>query len=109
MNKKILLLRFCKITISDVGAAQILYEISNRKDSDKNIHELYNKMKETKCLCGVKRSGWPYPSAESVSHVRETVTRVPSKSTHVATNSVANYTQKTAYEAISFANGERTV
>jgi len=49
--------------------------------TDKTIHEWYMKFQQSGCLCVVKRSGRPGPSAETVERVREAFVRSPQKST----------------------------
>jgi hypothetical protein len=51
--------------------------------SDKRIHEWYSKLQQSGCLCALKRTGRPGPSAETVERVRETFVRSPQKSRRV--------------------------
>ena len=52
--------------------------------TDKTIHEWYMKFQQSGCLCTVKRTGRPGPSAETVKCVRETFVMSPQQPTHHA-------------------------
>jgi hypothetical protein len=62
--------------------------------TDKTIHEWYMKFQLSGCLCTVKRTSWPGPSADTVERVRETFVRSPQKSSRVDISSTCKVGQK---------------